>query len=108
MGSCKPKKAMRLSARFAVLVIAVIVMASLGYLAWDGAAQQAALESKALSEARTLNAEMQAVWDYIDESQNAINYNSDGSYDFKGIYCSIAGKGIAQKFTRKSEGYVIR
>ena len=51
---------------------------------------------------------MRAVWNYIDDSQQAINFNSDGTYDFKGIYCSMAGKAIAQRFTRESDGYIIR
>lgn len=99
---------MRLAARLVVLVSIVIAVTAILYLAWSQAAQEKAVSSKVLAEARTLNTEMQAVWDYIDASQNAINYNSDGSYDFKGIYCSVAGKGIAQHFTRESEGYVIR
>ena len=70
--------------------------------------RRSAVRGKALAEARTLNLEMQAVWDYIDDSQPLINVNDDGSYSFKGVYCSVAGKAIAKRFTRDSEGYVIR
>lgn len=86
----------------------VVVVAAAAYIAWTQWAQNAAVESKVLAEARTLNTEMSAVWDYIDESQQAINVNADGTYDFKGIYCSMAGKAIAQRFTRDSDGYGIR
>jgi len=97
-----------LSTKFTILVTTVIVVAVSIYLAWSLHIQRAATEDKALSAARTLSIEMTAAWDYINDSQMAINYNSDGSYDFKGIYCSIAGKDIAQRFTKQSEGYVIR
>ncbi|MFR7404104.1 MAG: DUF3365 domain-containing protein, partial [Coriobacteriaceae bacterium] len=35
--------------------------------------------------------------------QDAINYNSDGRYDFKGVYCSVAGKSIALNFSRNTD-----
>ncbi|KTE91547.1 c-type heme family protein [Desulfitobacterium hafniense] len=97
-----------LSTKFTVLVTSVIIVAVVIYLAWSINMQQAATEDKVLAEARTLSIQMSAAWDYINDSQTAINYNSDGSYDFKGVYCSIAGKDIAQRFTRQSEGYIIR
>ena len=46
---------------------------------------------------------MDAAWDYIDAMQGRINYNSDGSYDFKGVYCSVAGKSIARRFTSTTD-----
>lgn len=98
----------RLSLKLAMLATAVVMVAAVAYVAWSQASQNAAVESKVLAEARTLNVEMRAVWNYIDDSQQAINVNSDGTYDFKGIYCSMAGKAIAQRFTRESDGYVIR
>ena len=98
----------RMSARFGLVIVAVVTVAACIYLVWTHVAQQQGVQDKALTEARTLNAEMTAVWDYIDQSQNAINFNADGSYDFKGIYCAVAGKGIARRFTNEAEGYVIR
>lgn len=97
-----------LSLRVVCLTVAVVAVAAGLYLAWSQANQEAAVQSKVLAEARTLNVEMQAVWDYIDDAQTAINTNADGSYDFKDVYCSVAGKGIARRFTQNSEGYVIR
>lgn len=94
--------------RIGVLITAVVLVAAAVYVVQSRATQSAMVESKVLAEARTLNAEMQSVWDYIDDSQDAINTNADGSYDFKGIYCSIAGKGIAKRFTRQSDNYLIR
>lgn len=100
--------ARRLALRLALAVSAVVAVAAIAYLAWMQQGQAATLESKVLAEARTLNIEMKAVWDYIDDAQPAININEDGTYDFKGIYCSVAGKGIAKRFTRESSDYVIR
>lgn len=56
-----------------------------------------------LGEARLLAQQMSAAWDYIDSSQDAINYNADGRYDFKGVYCSVAGKSIARNFTQSTD-----
>ncbi|MCI8424383.1 MAG: DUF3365 domain-containing protein [Adlercreutzia sp.] len=100
--------AKRLSLKLVVSVTVVVVVAAVSYVVWTQATQDTAVESKVLAEARTLNTEMRAVWDYIDASQESININSDGTYDFKGIYCSMAGKAIAQRFTRESNGYTIR
>lgn len=100
--------AKRLSLKLVLSVTVVVAVAAVAYVVWTQAAQDAAVESKVLAEARTLNTEMRAVWDYIDASQESININSDGTYDFKGIYCSMAGKAIAQRFTRESNGYTIR
>ena len=94
--------------KFTILVTIVIVIAVSIYLAWSLHIQRATTQDKTLAEARTLSLQMTAAWDYINDSQALINYNSDGKYDFKGIYCSIAGKDIAQRFTKQSQGYVIR
>lgn len=62
-----------------------------------------AAKDHALSEARLLAQQMKATWDYIGDMQGAINYNSDGSYDFKKVYCSVAGKNIANRFTNSTD-----
>lgn len=98
----------RLSAKLALVIAVVVGVGAVAFLAWSQSNQEEAICSKVLAEARTLNTEMRAVWDYIDDAQPSINTNADGSYDFKGIYCSIAGKGIAKRFTRESDNYVIR
>lgn len=104
----KPYSMRMLSLRVAVAVVLVVGFAGVVYVLWSGAAQQDAVHSKVLTEARTLNKEMQAAWDYIDDSQTAINTAPDGSYDFKNVYCAVAGKGIARRFTQNADGYVIR
>lgn len=100
--------AKHLSAKLVSAITVVVAVCAVAFLAWAQSNQEEAIRSKVLAEARTLNTEMRAVWDYIDDAQPSINTNADGTYDFKGIYCSIAGKGIAKRFTRESDSYVIR
>lgn len=99
---------LRLSLKVAALIVATVGVAAAVFLIATQQMQKTAVERKVLAEARTLNTEMEAVWDYIDVSQPTINYDSGGHYDFKGIYCSVAGKSIARRFTNDAEGYVIR
>lgn len=99
--------ATKLSTRFAILIAVVIVAVSAVYIPWCIERQKQFGEAKALAEARTLNQEMLAAWDYINDIQNQINYDATGRYDFKNVYCAIAGKAIAQRFMRTSD-YEIR
>lgn len=108
VGTVRGKASRHLSVKLVALVALVVIVAASAYVIWTQSRQSEAVESKVLAEARTLNIEMSAVWDYIDDSQDAINFNSDGTYDFKGIYCSMAGKAIAQHFTSASNNYAVR
>lgn len=108
MGKSHKKLMRSLSVRVALVVATVVFVSAAAYLAWSQHDRAKTIENSVLAEARTLNTEMQAAWDYIDGQQDSINYNADGKFDFKGVYCSVAGKGIAKRFTRQSEGYVIR
>ena len=101
------RKSARLIVYFTVLISVVIFAVLCVYLMWTSEIQREAAEGKALAEARVLNVEMTAVWDYVNAKQDLINYNSDGTYDFKGVYCTIAGKNVAQRFMSKTD-YVIR
>lgn len=96
-----------LTTAFIVLISVVIGGVLLVYLAWSVDAHRSAAQDKALAEARVLNAEMGAIWDYINAQQDRINYNADGRYDFKGVYCTIAAKNVAQRFMQRTD-YVIR
>lgn len=86
----------------AALVGVLLVVVGVWSL-WSAADQREASEAKVLGEARLLADEMAAAWDYVDSAQDAINYNSDGRYDFKGVYCSVAGKSIALNFSRNTD-----
>ena len=93
---------------YTVILTLIVVVAGLAFLVLSNAAYGKFVEEKVLTEARTLSVEAASAWDYVNEAQDAINYNSDGTYDFKGVYCTIAGKSIARKFTMRSEGYEMR
>ena len=97
---------MTLSMKFVALVMTAGVVVFALYLAWLVQSQKTAVEEQVLAEARVLDLEMNAGWDYIDSIQDQINY-SDGLYDFKNVYCSVAGKSIALRFTKNSD-YTIR
>lgn len=104
----KPLSMRALSLKVALVIALIVAVAGGAYLAFCNSAQQSEVEAKVLAEARTLNKQMLAAWDYIDDAQTAINTDKDGSYDFKNVYCAVAGKGIARRFTQSSDGYVIR
>lgn len=97
-----------MTVRLVLLLFGVLAIAFVAYAVWSAVTYEASMRDKVLAEARTLSIEIQASWDYIDAMQSRINYNSDGRYDFKGVYCSVAGKNIAQRFSAQSDGYVIR
>ena len=88
-----------LTAALVAVLFAVVAI----YSVWSAADQRSASEAKVLGEARLLAEEMSAAWDYIDNVQDAINFNSDGRYDFKGVYCSVAGKSIARLFSQNTD-----
>lgn len=93
---------------YSVAIALIVVVAGLLFLVISNAAYGKFVEEKVLTEARTLSIEAASAWDYVNEAQDTINYNSDGTYDFKGVYCTVAGKSIARKFTLRSEGYEMR
>ncbi len=103
----KPAHGPSLFFRFSLL-LAVVMAVSFGiYVAWSQHVQREEMERIALAEARVLKSEMNAIWDYVNENQVRINYDANGKYNFKGVYCTIAGKNIAQRFMRQTD-YNIR
>lgn len=92
----------RLVARFTALLTVVLFVSVGVYCIWSITDQRDASERKVLQEARLLTEEMNAAWDYIDSVQPVINYDATGRYDFKGVYCSMAGKSIASRFTSRT------
>lgn len=92
--------------RFMIMTTVVGSLLLVAYICWSTQAQSEANERRALAEARTLNAEISATWDYIDSIQYRINH-TNGQFVFKDVYCAVAGKRIAQRFSDISE-YTIR
>lgn len=76
-------------------------------IVWTYEAQKQATESMLIEESRMLVTEMDAVWDFISINQDTINHTLDGSYEYKGLHCAIAGKSVAAFFSQNSD-YAIR
>ena len=82
------------------LVIAISIVA-------DARLQEKQSEESLHEQAYILSQQMQAVWDFIAVNQDRINTDADGSYNFKGLHCSIAGTSVGALFTNRTD-YIIR
>ena len=60
-------------------------------IVWTYHTQKQATEAVMLEESRILVAEMDAVWEFVSINQSIINRSADGSYDYKGLHCALAG-----------------
>lgn len=85
----------------------VFVVTCCMFVAFDIQSQKQQTEAALLEEARTFAREMDAVWQFMDNSQKKINTTSDGIYEFKGLHCSVVGKSVGAIFSFGSD-YTIR
>lgn len=85
----------------------VSLVAMVVFVAFDIETQRRDTETAMVEEARTFAREMDAVWKFMEGSQDAINYTSDGTYEFKGLHCAIVGKSIGAIFSANND-YSIR
>jgi signal transduction histidine kinase len=89
-------------------LVTVLLVVSFGVIVvFSNSQQQSRAEQEMLEKARVLSQQMNAVWDFIEINQDVIDTDSDGSYNFKGIYCAIVGKSIAVRFSQETD-YKIR
>lgn len=65
------------------------------------------MEDSLAEEARTFAREMDAVWEFMDNSQHTINNTTTGVYEFKGLHCAIVGKSVGAIFSA-GNNYSIR
>lgn len=107
MGRKHTKRGIRLGALFSIILICVFVVAMGIYVVFINYQRTLQTEDRLYAQAAAFADEMDAVWQFFDVNQDNINYNSDGTYDFKGLYCSIVGKGIGAIFTENGD-YTIR
>lgn len=76
---------------------------------WSYQEQTQQMEQQMLAEARVLEKSVRATWDFIDYEQPNINYDRDGTYNFKGLYCSLVGKSVGKLFTMSTDyQYLLR
>lgn len=109
MGEEKTQRSWPLAARYIVLMtaVAVVMIAVFGLFSYQEQSRQ--MEAQMLAEARVLEKSVRATWDFIDYEQPNINYDRDGTYNFKGLYCSLVGKSVGKLFTMSTDNqYVLR
>ncbi|MCI8469019.1 MAG: DUF3365 domain-containing protein [Eggerthellaceae bacterium] len=101
------KKGIGLRAIYFLALTAVSLSALAVFVVFDVTVQRQELQESMAEQARTYADEMDAVWKFMDTSQDKINYTSDGVYEFKGLHCAIVGKSIGAIFSAGNE-YAIR
>lgn len=91
-----------------VLVLTVVfIIATAVFTLFDIRTQTEHMEASLVEEARTFAREMDAVWQFMDNSQHTINNTSDGTYEFKGLHCAVVGKSVGAIFSA-GNNYAIR
>ena len=78
----------------------VFVVATAVFTVFDIRTQTENMETSLAEEARTFAREMDAVWEFMDNSQYTINNTTTGVYEFKGLHCAIVGKSVGAIFSR--------
>ncbi len=107
MGMLMGKRAFSLKTIYLAALTVVFGTSFLAFALFDFYSQQRQTEAALLEEARTFAREMDAVWQFMDNSQSVINNSSDGSFEFKGLHCSVVGKSVGRLFSVGSD-YAIR
>ena len=97
----------RLHYHLALPVTAIIVTLLLVNIVLSSCLQRQQAENTMRDQAYILSQDMAAIWDFISVNQNRINYDRDGVYNQKGLYCSKAGLSVGALFSKRTD-YVIR
>lgn len=102
-------KVRRLSSRtkMTVFLCGTLVLALIANVSWMAYDKKVKDEKELVEHCRVLSVQMNAVWEYMEVNQGKIDSNPDGTYSFKGVYCSVAGKAIA-KFIERDSDYALR
>ncbi|MDR1185797.1 MAG: DUF3365 domain-containing protein [Coriobacteriales bacterium] len=74
---------------------------------WSDYYLHAQAQQEMLEKTSILARQMESSWEFIEINQKRIDTDSDGTYNFKGIYCAIAGKSIGKLFMQRTD-YSIR
>lgn len=100
-------KNMGLRTIYLISLTLVFLTAVLLFALFDMESQRKASDQALLEEARTFAREMDATWQFMGNSQDKINYTTEGAYEFKGLHCAVVGKSIGAIFSAGSD-YSIR
>ncbi len=100
---------MRIKLRTKIAVLALVVVAAFvcSNVVWEHTRGAELQEAELVQQARALSANMEAFWEFMNQNQDKINYSSDGSFEFKGLQCSIAGRSAGAFFSRDTD-YTVR
>lgn len=98
---------MRLKYRLALPTTIVVSLLLVVSIVADVQLQERQSEEAMREKAYVLSQQMQAVWDFMAVNQDRINTDADGSYNFKGLHCSIVGTSVGALFTDRTD-YIVR
>lgn len=94
---------LRLREKFIIIILVTIFAVSVAFMIWLTRSQWSQMRDEMLEKARVMADEMEAVWEYMDDQQDVINYNSNGEYEFKGLHCATVGKRVSEIFSKNSD-----
>lgn len=92
--------------RMAIVIGTIIAVVMIADAFLSTAIQQRQAENEALEKAQVLAEEMRATWDFVDNNQDQINRNDDGTFRSKALVCVVAAKSVSTLFTENTD-YVI-
>lgn len=82
-----------------MFVVVMLVLFAANY-AWRSHVLYAQAEHEMLETTQVLASEMDAVWDFMENSQDQFVKKSDGTYN---LYCVVAAKAVSRLFTTNNE-----
>ncbi len=100
-------KGVKLRTKIIGLLVAFALIALVANVIWNSTHLRSRAEQEMLEKTQILAAQMESSWEFIEINQSRIDTDADGSYNFKGLYCAIAGKSISRIFMQKSD-YSVR
>ncbi len=77
---------------FATILIIIVIMGIKFW--WDFNEQEKQLRNELLEKAQVITKQQAAVWDFMIINQDRINYDSQGSFEFKNLNCSTVAMGV--------------
>ncbi len=105
MEGCMQK--IRLRTRFIILFAGIMMLSLLLSTFRSNYFQHRQMVNEMREKAYALSQQMASVWDFMSIHQDRINYDANGTFNFKGLHCSLVGKSIGKLFGLKT-GYVTR
>lgn len=96
-------KRISLRLKFFVLLLGVVVVMLCADIAVSNYSQQKQAETEMLEKAQILAQELDAFWTFMEINEDRINTDSEGNYNYKGLYCVVAAKSVSSIFTDETD-----